>query len=531
MAGTAFTDLAFFTGATGGNTSCDSTTDWTGYYSLDTEMMIQGTGCLTMKVSNTTAYATFTVADPGTNVTGKLVVFWAKFVDPIGRLALKSGGGVGLRLEDAAGNYAEWFVAGRDTWAGDWKPFAVHMSQTPDAQSATPPNLGAVKYVKIRFTTVATIKVTPNCYFDAIRFGTYVGVKGGTETDPATLDDILTAEAQTANKWGILSKFEGVIYAQGNIRIGSTTAGEATYFKDRSKILVFTDRPYPSDFYEIRFQGNATADTKIYFGDKVGGKGISGLYIASANPGARFALDATDTNVGYFGLYGTIFFQARRISLPSYSVNKEVISCNFEKCWEVYGSTTTIKFCNFISPSGETPARAYRMVSGHPSGAGRQITDSNFISCERGVEIPETGTFTFDALKFSGNTYDIDNTSGGAVTVNCVNGSNPTTYTGNTTIVNVVYVTVDVVDKNLNPISNAQVWVYNLTDGTVIMNQATDANGRAQTTVNYTGDKSLEVRVRKSTPPATRYIPVVSYGTLTSTGFTTKITLYEDTTL
>jgi hypothetical protein len=115
------------------------------------------------------------------------------------------------------------------------------------------------------------------------------------------------------------------------------------------------------------------------------------------------------------------------------------------------------------------------------------------------------------------------------VTINCVNGSNPVTYTGNTTIVNTVYVTINVVDPNVQPIQGAQVWVYNLTDGQTIMNTTTDQNGRAQTTVNYTGDKSLQINVRKSTPPGTRYIPSTTYGTLTSTGFTTTVTLYPDT--
>jgi hypothetical protein len=63
------------------------------------------------------------------------------------------------------------------------------------------------------------------------------------------------------------------------------------------------------------------------------------------------------------------------------------------------------------------------------------------------------------------------------------------------------------------------------------MNTSTDQNGRAQTTVNYTGDKSLQINVRKSTPPGTRYIPSTTYGTLTSTGFTTTVTLYPDTVL
>jgi hypothetical protein len=61
------------------------------------------------------------------------------------------------------------------------------------------------------------------------------------------------------------------------------------------------------------------------------------------------------------------------------------------------------------------------------------------------------------------------------------------------------------------------------------MNMLTDSNGMARTTVNYTGDKSLLIHVRKSTPPETRYLPVTTYGVLTANGFTTTITLYKDT--
>ena len=201
----------------------------------------------------------------------------------------------------------------------------------------------------------------------------------------------------------------------------------------------------------------------------------------------------------------------------------EVLTCNFINSGILYAYQSTVKGTNFIG-SGD---RAVWIPTDH------NVTNSNFISNNVGVYIDTAGTYTFDALIFTGNTYDIENASGGSVTINCVNGSNPTTVlnsvSGSTTeIVNTVYITVYVVDSQNNPIQDAAVYVYNQDDSEVIINDYTDAEGKVQTTYNYSGDKSLLIRVRKSSPPETRYIPVITYGTLTSDGYTGTVVLYED---
>ena len=62
------------------------------------------------------------------------------------------------------------------------------------------------------------------------------------------------------------------------------------------------------------------------------------------------------------------------------------------------------------------------------------ITDSDFIANTIGaaIEYPSSVNSPFDnnALTFSGNTNDANNTSGSAITVNKLAGSNPATYTG-----------------------------------------------------------------------------------------------------
>jgi hypothetical protein len=518
MGGVVSTDLSFFSGATGGSSAADSLTDWTGSgLAVDTVQFVQGTGSIYSysAAASTTRYWRFSCV--ATNVSGKAIYFWFA-LGKVGWLNTKASGGLTLKVTDGAGNWALWNVAGSDTLPHNgFICHVVHTSVTPDSQSATPPNLANITSFEIRAN--GSFPGKAYLWVDAVRYGTYLQIKSGTDTSPATFEDLYSAESDVSNRWGVLDKVNGIYFIQGELYIGSTTSGEATYFKDTNQVVVFKSAIVPSDFYEIIIQGNATATTKVYFGSKVGGKGISGCVFRTAPGATPFKFTATDTNITDLGIYGCSFFDASTIALPAYSTTREVLSTNFEASSPVQVSSCTVKYCNFINAddAGITV-----------SSTTFNVTNSNFIGCPYGVRITVTGTFTFDALIFSGNTTDIDNTSGGTVTVNCVNGSNPTTYTGNTTIINTVYVTVNVVDPSVSPIQGAQVWVYNLTDGTVIMNTTTDQNGRAQTTVNYTGDKNLQINVRKSTPPGTRYTPSTTYGTLTSTGFTTTVTLYQD---
>ena len=119
MPGTVSTDLAFFSGATGGASDCDSATDWTVsgivQVGVDSEIKVQGFGCMGYKVSNSTGYAIFTCQ----TLAAEMVYFWAGFFDPIGRLNTFANGGLGLRLRSGTGNTREWYLAGKDTWQGD----------------------------------------------------------------------------------------------------------------------------------------------------------------------------------------------------------------------------------------------------------------------------------------------------------------------------------------------------------------------------------------------------------------------------
>lgn len=482
------TDLAFFSGATTVS-NCDSATEWSGAPTLDSVEFIQGAGALSAKVSKTTYTSVFTFAS-AVNLTGKQLYVWAMTIAG-GGLDTIANGGFRIRIEDATGAYAEWYVAGKDTWGGGWAAWMVHVDTAATVDTGV--NKAAVTKAGIVFVTTRSAAVI-NCWWDALRYGTFIGLKGGTSTDPVDFDFLLAQEALVANRWGTAWRLEGIIFIQAKLRIGSTTAGESTYFKDVSEIVMFPDRAVPADFYAITFQGNATGTTEIYFGEEVGGKGVSGLFIRSASPDKRFTLTATDTTVTKFGLRGTTFFYARRITFPPYSADKKVLSCNFESCWEVFPSTTMMKYCNFIAPSGETPARACRISYG----GSLNITNCNFINCSRATNVTVDGTvtITFDALVFSGNTYDVDKSSPtGDLTIENTNLSNASTYIisggGTVTIVSAITLTVRKVKSGNEPTEYVRCSIHKKSDMSEIMNKdadiADDQNpGYYKATMSYT---------------------------------------------
>ena len=464
LGGTVSTDLAFFVGATGGSSAADSLTDWTGSgLAVDTVQFVQGSGSIYsyLAASSTTRYWNFACVP--TNVMGKAIYFWFA-LGKVGWLNTKAAGGLTLKLTDANGNWALWNVAGRDTLPHNgFICHCVHTDVPPDSRSATPPNLANITSFEIRAN--GSFPGKAYLWVDAVRYGTYIQVKGGTSDSPATFNDIYAAESDAANRWGVVDKVNDIYFIQGKILIGSTISGESTYFKDENQVVAFKYAIVPDGFYEIKIQGNADATTKVYFGSKVGGSGTSGC-VFRTTPGAKpFKFTANDENITELGIYGCSFFDAGSILLPTYSEAREVLNSSFEASAPVQVSTCTVKYSNFIAADDAA------IIVSSPD---FKVSYCNFIGCPYGVRITSPGTYTFESLMFTGNTYDIDNTSGNLVTVNCIKGSNPTTYTGNTVIQTAITLTVRKVKSGREPQEYVRVSIHRKDTMEEIMNQDAD---------------------------------------------------------
>ena len=172
----------------------------------------------------------------------------------------------------------------------------------------------------------------------------------------------------------------------------------------------------------------------------LGGTGYNGTWTVVSVPDANhFTFQNTGNDEG----------ETPDTGGTSTSLNVEVLNTNFESCDEVQATTCVMTNCAFVSANDEAVVL--------PDGDVHQLTESTFVNCPYAVRIPNANTYTFTGLTFVNNTKDIDNTSGGSVIVNCVE-SNPTTYTGNTTINNPRYFTIT------GLVANSEVRIYRTSD-------------------------------------------------------------------
>ena len=462
--------------------------DWDGGLgALDPDSFVQGANCLTITYTGAGLRAK-TMKTISCVLTNKNIYGWLTFA----RLAMlmpTASGGIRFRIEDGT-YFAEWYVGGSDSATSGWMCYTCNCGVHPDrhgtiedTDDANEPNYGAITKVGWR----VNLAIKGIVKWDAFRYGTTISINEGTEGVPATFEDIWTAENLTANKYGILYKFEGAYFVQGKINIGSTTSDTLTYFKDLNQVIMFRDNKVPVGFYEIKLQGKSGVSNKIFLGSD---PGIGGCTI-KAPSALKWKLTATDTNITEFGFYGCSLINASTIEGQAYSSVKKFKGSSFTGCGEVIVNTCIVTNCNFISSIGSAVLI---------SSINHNTTSCNFINCAEGVKLDtyNASAYPFNALVFTNTTYHVNNTSGSTLTVGNSNGSNASTYTG--TLVNFtgsVVLTMTVKNEAGGVIVDAWAYIDPTDESPFIMNKLTNASGVASET--YTGSpvNNTRWRVRK----------------------------------
>ena len=144
-------------------------------------------------------------------------------------------------------------------------------------------------------------------------------------------------------------------------------------------------------------------------------------------------------------------------------------------------------------------------------------------------------TLTFTNVTVAGSVFN--DSASNTLTINATGGSmtagDAGTGNGQTNIVNTVTLTVTAQDSSATGIENARVYLEAasggpLTAGDEIINTLTNASGIVtDSTFNYSSDQPVTGVIRKGTS-SPRYKQGVISGTITSTGFTTTVTLVSD---
>lgn len=463
-------------------TLCDSTTGLTGASGqLDTEIKVQGTGSYTYQTpKNGIGNCTWTGTAKNMSATDTHLYWWMRCdVMPFCEL-LNTGStnsGLMLRVESTTGNWKQWHIAGKDTWGGEFKVFVMDLNNTANLHSSAG-TLNLASVTNIQFITdnsnSGTIRIIDNTWLDAIRFGTGLTATGTS----FSLLDIAKDDELAANKYGVLQIIDGNIHVQGKIIIGS--GATTTTLNSTNEELVFKDVLVSSSLYELRLAGSGNVSV------------INGLVAKGAGL-ARYYLNASDSTADVT-INGGIFIRA---GLMNFSSNSDVQDSKFNNCLQIDPSTGIFKY-NSISNYSGTEGGAVLFPSSDAN-----FSDLTFKICDQDIEYTASSDSTSPALvnmvhDDNAGDFDINNTSGAAISLALSGTSNANSYTGSTvTFQSSSTLTISVKDESGAVIENALAYIDDNNNTPFIMNTTTNASGIASTAWTGGSVTGATWRVRK----------------------------------
>ena len=368
---------------------CDSTTGWSAG-TLDTEVVKQGTSSLS-GILRTNGLNTRTYTSATFNATGQHLRMWLNFAS-IGFLATQALGGIRLFAQDTGGSIGYWYLGGIDTYDGGWVLLQVDMDRAFDSGTA---NRTIINRTGFALQLTGAPRNATNTWYDYLVRGNGLTVTGGVSGDPITWDGI--AQVDAANGYGAVRRQNGVYFVNTNLTIGGATT---TFFEDTNQIVVFENQPVDPDLYKLEPAG--TASTTFNLTNSV---------IKSASVNSRFDLLLNNANLNTLTFTGNTVVNADQTRFKS---GQTASGCVFQGCNQI--QTGGASFTG-NTVRGSLDANGALLW---PDGTGTQNCD--FVDNNRAIQINTTGTKDFVGITFSGNTFDINNTSGAAVTVNVSGG-------------------------------------------------------------------------------------------------------------
>lgn len=479
--------------------TCDSTSGWTivGMGGIDTEIKVQGSGCLYIEAKSTNALQGAMLSISSHDFSGSDRLFMWLFLASQGFLYSKAAGGVSIRAEDSNGYWAEWDIGGNDTpWCGQgWKRIVQDLNQTPDETGG-----GGT------FDPSITVKVGFSCWYtaqlkgaaaavDAVHYGTYLEITGGTSGDPLTLDDIVAGDLAN-NAYGFIYKNKSLVFELcSKIILGDQSGALNTYFKTTNEILTWQDQFIPADESKISLAEDS-GTTEVFFGESSGSGepevGFAGsvMYAQQDIWGLSYALDFL-TAITSLGLFASTFLNGNDgISFGSATGHK-VKGCSFIDCGQIIAGAVIIRD-TIIS---QTFAISALLWNGSIDIQRCKFLVNTGVNVHA-IEHPANGSYNYIGLSFAGNDYDIEYSEDGGsndLTINADPTSNPSTYeitgtTGGTVII------LSPTSLTLTGLpSNTEVTIVKVSDGSELYHIE---NSSGDVVYNYgAGEQGLNVDV------------------------------------
>jgi hypothetical protein len=354
------------------------------------------------------------------------VMVWMYWWGP-GVLATKANGGAEVIFGNLSTAYYSQYVSGSDDWEfGGWRCYPVDPNLTPRDRTTGAPN-GTWQWFGWNANVAATQSIGKGAPYgiDAIRFGRcdLIATDGDLANGYATFLGAANWDNTGTRRLGLLTPMNGVYQQQGLFVMG--LAGTPVDFRDSNRVIFIQNTEKVSanfNTFEVRNASSNVSWTAISISAL--GTVAKGRFVTTDNATVNISnCTFTDMNTFNFLSNATI-------------------------------SETTFRRCGLITPTGavisgstvEASTATAAIIINTVAEMG-VITDTTFNSNNRAINITAAGTYSFDGLLFAGNTYDVENSSTGLVTINASNGSNVSTFIntngGSTTIVNTKTFTVN----------------------------------------------------------------------------------------
>jgi hypothetical protein len=487
--------------------------------------------------SDNVAITSGTVFGSAKDLTGKLCMFHVRFQDPLDR---ERGG----TSDDVGGQFLGLFSNSRND-ATFWTVNAVNL--TPNSAS--------------EFMPIVINMTNPNG-IELDEFGTGVDI---TDVEGAVVG------SNKVNVSGIALRVEQtMLFAMDKfVMIGASSSNPFS-------LLGFFDASFATNIFAVSNNNGQAQGLFFSLMPLVVGNGSYETHFSCRYQALEFAPVATQhVNHQFMGEEGDLFFEIDLSANCSVDLRNSLFNMNGHT-WRMNSGTSTsatyqlaghsilngevelrdtgsaisgLSFiqCGAVTTNGADLSGGCTFDNTSGSHAIRvtsqadidDLANCEFLNNSIAIQVDVAGslTITLDNMNFSGNTTDIEYTGTGTLTVNNSNGSNASTSSatggGSVVIQNSVDIEVTALDSgDSSAIENARVYIIAdtggpLTAGTVILNELTDSNGEASTTLNYTADQPITGKIRKGTSsPLYKTFDII--GTVNSNGFSLTASMISD---
>ena len=423
--------------------------------------------------------------------------------------------GMQARLGSASGVYAQYDFGGSDAYPE--KGGFIFLCADPNITGYHTATVGSPSYTAFDYFGIvgdftATSK-SENLVHSAVDVGDGYTITGGGGADPtAQFSDISAFNSTLANRHGFffaLEGEEGAYGCYGTLQWGSS-ATAVDHQDNSASTIFFLDGFYAAGWSGIRDSAeNASTvigpsgNTYISRGSTAGATDTRAVYNAVGTNGTPTRTGETFKNFAEFTAAAAFSYVACDIETADFTHATATLTDCTLRCNAASGVAT----CNDFTPADATNVTFAQSGGGHA------------------IEITSTGTISYTSLFFDGfgadgaNDAAIYNNSGGAVTINIAGGGDtPTVRNGtgaSTTINNAVTITLN------DLVAGSTVYIYNVTDAVELF-KVVEPTATFSDAVNYSGDKSLLIRVRNHSG-SPYYQDFSATGTLTASGFSLNV--------